>query len=51
MRDGKKHGFGKYMGSDGSIYIGYWNDDEPNGYGRNIFVPEEEGLGSEGYEG
>lgn len=51
MKDGKKHGFGKYMGTDGSLYIGYWKNDEPNGFGRNIFVPEKEGLGAEGYEG
>jgi len=37
MREGKKHGYGKCMQEDGSIYEGFWENDIPHGYGRNIF--------------
>ena len=30
----KKHGYGKYIWSDGRKYIGYWDNGKQNGYGK-----------------
>ena len=34
--DNKRHGKGKQLWPDGSIYEGYWSNDQANGYGRLI---------------
>ena len=31
------HGFGKFIGLDGTIYIGNWENDKQNGSGREIY--------------
>ncbi len=42
MKRGKKHGFGKMI-QEKALYEGYWKDDHPHGFGRNIFTPTGEG--------
>jgi len=41
MKLGKKHGYGKQIKAEGSIYEGFWQDDKPAFYGRNIFIEGE----------
>ena len=36
-RDEMRHGRGKFIWEDGSIFEGYWLYDKMNGYGRKIF--------------
>ena len=33
IKDGKRHGLGKMIYSDGDVYEGYWKDDELHGKG------------------
>jgi len=40
MRHGKKHGFGKFLDDEdmeGCYYVGYFDENEPHGYGQTIF--------------
>ena len=34
MKDGNRHGYGKYTYTDGSLYEGNWIDDMKHGKGR-----------------
>lgn len=34
---GKRHGYGEYHHSDGTVYKGEWADDREHGQGRNIW--------------
>ena len=36
-RSQMRHGKGRFIGSDGSIYEGYWLFDKANGLGRKIY--------------
>lgn len=35
--EGKRHGYGEYHHSDGTVYKGQWADDKEHGQGRNIW--------------
>ena len=37
LRDGKRHGIGSMVYSDGSAYAGNWEDDQKNGKGTEIY--------------
>jgi len=37
-KDGKRHGQGTYIMSDGSMYAGQWKDSVPNGEGTYTFT-------------
>ena len=37
IKDGKRHGLGKMIYSDGDVYEGYWKDDELHGKGKFVW--------------